>query len=284
MKFKLPDFRTHQGLNDIRRKMGAELIVWEDIEPSRGRRISLKDLKALETVGLEIDIDAVETQPNGTLTYQGEHVLLYIMQPRRFREKITWPKYHISNCSKWSEMKSKGRQDRYVASRRVDGVFELDVPTPGGTMRQEHSLNVCKLCLDNVHWKGYTLGSPGRNNIFRAFSLAEFFEVQKKTLIKERPRFTPATMPSAHYTDDFDEISSAARAAAKWKCMDCGLSLTKTFERRFLHAHHISGNKGDNSKENLRVLCLGCHANQPDHRHMKKTKEYAMYEQLFGSR
>jgi hypothetical protein len=235
-------------------------------------------------VGLEIDIDDIETQPNRTLTYRGEHVLLYIMQPRRFREDITWPKYHISNCSKWLEMKSKGRQDRYVASRRVDGLFELDVPTPGGTKRQEHPLKVCKLCLDNVHWKGYTLGSRRRNEIFTDFSLAEFFEAQKKSLIKERPRFTPATMPSSSYTDDFDKVSSAARKTAKWKCMDCGLSLTKTFERRFLHVHHLSGNKGDNSKENLRVLCLGCHAEQADHRHMKRSADYKVFQQLFGTR
>jgi hypothetical protein len=265
--------------------MRAELIEWEGIEPSRGRRLSLKDLTALETVGLEINIEDIETQPNGTLTYQGEHVLLYIMQPRRFREKLNMPKYHISNCSTWISMKEKGRKDRYVASRRVDGLFELDIPSYGGfTNREEHALDVCQNCLTNVNWKGYASGNPGRYAIFRAFNLAEFFDVQKKSLIRERPRFTPATMPSANYTDDFDEISSAARAAAKWKCTDCGLSLTKTFERRFLHVHHLSGNKGDNSKDNLRVLCLGCHAEQPDHRHMKKSPDFKMFEQLFGSR
>ncbi|GAC1401666.1 MAG: hypothetical protein NVSMB64_00190 [Candidatus Velthaea sp.] len=287
MKIQLPDFRKHKGLNDVRENMRATLIEWHEEARTEIRRISLKDLRALETVGLVIDIDDVETQPNGLLTYQGEHILLYIMQPRWFRGKVSEPKYHVSNCSTWTSMKLKGKKDRYVASRRIDGMFELDIPFEDGSVRREERLlNVCQNCLAELCKIGYITGDPRGSKTYKTFSLSHFFETQRRSLIREKPKFTPVTMPSANYTDGFDERSYELRKAAKWTCTNkkCGLQLTRSFERRFLHTHHLNGNRGDDSADNLRVLCLGCHANQPDHHHMKNLPDYKLFVKLFGSR
>ena len=34
-------------------------------------------------------------------------------------------------------------------------------------------------------------------------------------------------------------------------------------KKKFIHAHHINGNKQDNSSANLEVLCAMCHGNKP---------------------
>lgn len=275
MKFRLPDFRTHSGLNDVRAKMRADLIEWQVDSPMRVRRISLDDLRALETASLEIKINEINEE-GSWLTYNGEQIVLYIMQPKIYNNKVKDPKFHVVNCPTWDSMKQKGKKDRYVVSRRIDGKFELHVPyLDGSIVKEERSLQICKNCLIKLREMGY--GVEG------VFSLSEFFKIQKKSFIKERPKFTSATMPSANYTDDFDEVSSAARAAAKWTCTNCRRRFTRAFERRFLHTHHLSGNRGDNSVENLRVLCLECHANQPDHLHMKKSANYKLFLELFGS-
>lgn len=48
--------------------------------------------------------------------------------------------------------------------------------------------------------------------------------------------------------------------------MRCGSDLNT--ESKLLHAHHINGNKSDNSRSNLRALCADCHKKQPHHGHL----------------
>ncbi len=283
---RLPDYRTHGGLNEIRSKMRADLIEASETQVSY-MRISRKDLEALKSVGLEINLDEVETLSDHTFSFQGERVLLYIMQPsQRGLESAKLPKFHVANCSVWDRMKAHGRKDRYVASRRIDGMFVLDIARADGNVtREEHALEVCKNCLDKITWEGFSFDGmqrSARNRIFRDFSLTAFFEKKKETLLREKPRWTPETIPSANYTDDFDAISSAARKAANWKCLKCKRSFTKAFERRFLHTHHIDGVKGNNAPNNLSVLCLGCHADEPDHHHMRRLPDYARFIALYG--
>jgi hypothetical protein len=285
---RLPDYSTSVALNDVRQKMRADLIDIGETTKISYLRISRRDLEALESVGLEINLDQIETLGNHTFSFLGECVLLYIMQPSsRGFENAKLPKFHVANCSTWDRMKASGRKNRYVAVRRTDGVFVLDITGQDGrTRREEHRLEVCKNCLDKIAWEGYSFDDMTqgvRSSIFRRFSLANFFEKQKATLIKEKPRWTPETMPSANYTDDFDAVSSAARRAADWKCRKCRRSFTKAFERRFLHTHHLDGVKGNNSFENLTVLCLGCHAEEPDHHHMKRLPDYEKFIKLYGS-
>ena len=278
---KLPDYRTHSGLNDVRNKMRADLIDWQDTARPASNRISRKDLEALETVGLAIDLAEIDVLGDDTFSFRGERVLLHIMAPGNYG----LPKYHISNCDTWIEMKARGRKDRYVASRRLDGTFTLDIANASGKVsREEHQLDVCKNCLRKINWENYDYGPKARpkSQIFQNFSLSAFFEKHRISLVKEKPRWTPETMPSAHYTDDFDEVSSAARKAANWKCSGCKRTFTKAFERRFLHTHHKNGVKGDNSPDNLFVLCLGCHAAEPDHQHMKRLPDYAKFTALYG--
>jgi hypothetical protein len=44
--------------------------------------------------------------------------------------------------------------------------------------------------------------------------------------------------------------------------------------------HHINGLKSDDSPENLRVLCIGCHAEQPSHGHMRSMPDYRSYRRI----
>jgi hypothetical protein len=260
--------------------MRAELVEYGR-STDDGRRISIRDLRALETTGLPIDLTKVETLRDGTFAYEGERVLLYIMHPSG---KL--PRFHVANCSIWSDMKAKGRQNRYVASRRVDGLFEIEWTSQDGTTsRKMEALSVCQFCLGHIGWKGFSydrLSSAERKRRVSDFSLAEFFEEKRASLIRERPRWTPETIPSSNYTDDFNEVSSAARRAAGWRCSYCGRLFARIWQRQYLHTHHRNGVKGDNSPENLDVLCLEHHANQPHHEHMKRTSQYARFMALFG--
>lgn len=255
----------------------AESLVIEDSE----KRISRSRLQELSTSGLVInDLDEIKYLNDGTFVFQGERVLLYIYQPYN-----TLPRYHLANCSTWEQMKAKGRENRYVASKRIDGLFEVDLVQHDKTVsRQIAPLSVCQNCLRKISWKNFNTDLSYREKVSRvaSFSLLEFFEQKRASLIREKPLWTPETIPSARYTDDFDAISSTARRAAGWKCAKCQRVFALAWQRRYLHTHHRNGVKGDNSETNLTVLCLKDHADQPNHGHLKRSKDYYDFMKLFG--
>ena len=285
---KLPNFRDHSALNELRRKMRAELVAY-DPEESGPRRITRKDLERLKTTGVVVNPDEIETLANGIFTYQGVPVLLYIYSPTQWTEQqVRLPRYHVCNCRTWFDMKAKGRQDRYVASTRLDGYFELEVYIASlrSSRKTLEKLRVCQNCLDYLSWKGFRIDgmtSSKRMRFVDTFALDEFFEHFGRSQVREKPRWTPNTIPFTSYTDDFDEISSRARAAARWRCQEpgCERLLVASWQRRYLHLHHRNGVKGDNSHENLTVLCIEHHAKQPNHAHLKNGRDYSEFMELF---
>ena len=82
------------------------------------------------------------------------------------------------------------------------------------------------------------------------------------------------------YTPDWAIISRKRREECNWTCQSCKIQLDDHQYRRFLHVHHINGQKHDNSQGNLRVLCIHCHAEQKGHEHMKNQQDYFDFLQL----
>lgn len=66
------------------------------------------------------------------------------------------------------------------------------------------------------------------------------------------------------YPADWNRIAGEKKDSAGWKCEKCGKQCRKpgeTFDThsRTLTVHHIDGNPGNCSPENLIALCAGCH-------------------------
>ena len=47
--------------------------------------------------------------------------------------------------------------------------------------------------------------------------------------------------------------------------------------QKYCHTHHVDGDKSNNSSSNLQVLCIGCHAKQPVHAHVKNNPDYRKF-------
>ena len=84
---------------------------------------------------------------------------------------------------------------------------------------------------------------------------------------KEPPRLSKSDL---YWT----RLSRWYRAELNWKCEECQIDLSQ--KRYFLHVHHVKG-RGWNSLEDLKALCVGCHAKQTepeDHSFMKNDEQY----------
>ena len=96
----------------------------------------------------------------------------------------------------------------------------------------------------------------------------------RRALTEEYVLFTDPPPELPQYNAYWGRLSSWMREEKQWTCEKCGISLVG--RQRDLHVHHIFG-RGFNSPQHLKVLCRGCHAEEPDHEFMKNYPEYKAF-------
>ena len=260
---KLPT--NFPNLDDLLKRMGVPF------QPFVGTEIE----KLMTGPGITVGSDDVEVASDGTLEYQGRKVVLYIRDV-----KGHLPKYHVVDCHTLSDMRSKGKYKRYVVTRRTDGEFLLNFAD--NLLRDEpetHRLDICKNCLWKLNMR--YLYAPN------AFPLADWFnaidpgyEPPPRDGIYG-PRTTPTTGPASNYPPNWNLLSLQCRERAEWKCEECSIRLNLRPQRKFLHAHHLKSTS-HNRPEDLKALCVGCHAEQPGH-DMKSLPYYQEFMDKYGA-
>lgn len=284
---KLPDFFQFSELNALKDRMGIPFGTYGSlvvvVEEGRLNEDELDKLTSYD--GLDIaSLEDLRELDDGTLAYKNSRVLLYIRDHSIYGNRSVDPKFHVSNCETLLDMKRRARFARYVVATRLDGTFRVNL-IEGARRRQElRRLAVCQNCMDKLHFDGFRMTSPRptRSSIVQNFTIAKFFERYPKILHIEIPIHDSDSAPLNDYSPDFSAKSNQLRVAANWQCQnqECGVWLGTRQHRRYLHVHHINGLKSDDSPENLRVLCIGCHAEQPSHGHMRSMPDYRSYRRI----
>lgn len=276
---KLPNFLFDGQLNSLRSEMGAPLC--QSFEAQRAYvPIDLPIAEVLRAHGLDVNFEDIKRLKDGTLGYKGHRVLLYIRDVASYDSRATLPKFHIAYCSTLERMRQEQRFQRYVVANRDDGKFSInDMSVTNEAQRPRVvALDVCQFCLGMLDWNGFSQVSDraGRVRFVRGFSLQDFFSKYPRDLVSVRPDHTADTAPLNEYTQDWPEISERVKRTRGYLCARCSTVLSLRLGK-YLHVHHRNGLKYDNSDRNLEVLCIGCHAEEPMHGHMKSLPEYRQY-------
>jgi hypothetical protein len=163
----------------------------------------------------------------------------------------TYPKFHIVKCQTIKDFISQGNFNlRYDFSNSE--VNDLIDKTSRKVYKDE-SLDLCTYCRRQVQAEINTT--------------EDFF-----ALLSDEYKVEDLEVDLFGYTQDWERLSRAYRTMKDHTCQDCGLQITKVLDKRFMHTHHISGEKTDNSESNLRCLCILCHSNQDANHRQNFTK------------
>ena len=258
--FKINQF---QSLTEAVKKYG--------ISNSRMIEINKKIQKFEEGEGLDVDFsDIFSTNKDELFTILNGSIrksIIHIVDISNWRENWGLPRFHIYSCEKIEEMKSKSRSHRYKMSGKTDGTFYLITKKNKAVYK---SLEICSFCLNSYNNQFKTKKTK------KNFLLKEYLE---KSFIHKK--FTNVeldicTVPNT-YVASWSKISKKLKEQANHMCSQCFSDLSSKNLKKFLHAHHMDANKRNNIKENLKVLCIECHAKQDQHSHIKNHISYKLY-------
>lgn len=162
------------------------------------------------------------------------------------------PRYHLCNCEVIQDFINSGsftQHYRYANTQQVE-VLNMDKRFAEETI---DNLPLCKYCANIMSQQYKTNMTSNR-----------FVEILKEA--GEATEQEKAEVDIFGYVRNWPKLSEAKRAMANYTCEQCGYHAENTFTRRFIQVHHIDGNKLNNNEENLKCLCIRCHANV-DERH-----------------
>lgn len=277
---KLPNFEIDVELNKLRAAMNANLREYTPA-PTIGA-LTLEEVERLSGEGIEIPLDEVRVLNDGTHYYKGRRVIVYIRDVAEYGGRTSSPKFHLAMCDTLTRMIEEGRyKKRYVVATRDDGKFSIQRISGERIVKSDEVLDVCQHCLDELNYRSFSLrmDSVRRSNAVRNFSVKGFFEEFGKSCVWATPTFDSISAPSNIYSPQFYRLAKEIKQKRGYKCenIGCQINLSERGNQRFLHAHHIDGDKSDNHPKNIKLLCIRCHSNEFAHSHVRQGPDYNLF-------
>lgn len=153
---------------------------------------------------------------------------------------VKFPKCHLTKCDTIQKFISTGRFKQRYEWSNSDKNDLIDKQTR--TEYKDIKLELCTYC---------------KGDIFNEIDDTEGFFANLDTQDVEE---TSKEVDIFGYDRDWQRISRTYRKKMNYTCEECGIKIPDRTGYRYLHTHHISGDKTNNKESNLECLCVLCHA------------------------
>ena len=247
----------------------TEQDIIEEMQRMDFEMLSASTEMKLKQTGIEVDNiignEHITFSDGEPFFYDDKPVLIYI------RDQIVtlldyelenFSKFHLCYCGTLKNAENKNRfNNRYVATTRTVGDFLVNIKITGSNDYDERDvykpLSVCKNCLRIKKMRKYF---PHTHNIEENFSIEEFLNCVAKKNVKQPTLFDGADKRlSANPPLKQYELTAQEKFDLKQRHGNrCDICRRFTLPK-YLQIHHKDHNEGNNSYDNLMVVCKNCH-------------------------
>ena len=215
---------------------------------------------------------------------------------------VRFAPFHFMKCKKVCHDEGIGWIKAYRFTSNLSGFFAMfDKRNEDGSCEHvdAQKLKVCTDCLTEWDggngWENYSnVNNNEKKSIKRKFSILKFFDFCNS--LPERPRelnelyeliengtVWVGTTADNNYPGNWNSITKMFRTIQGYRCEQCGVDLSRDNRtKRLLVTHHLNGSHPDISPDNMKVLCVCCHAEQPYHQGLENvdSQDRALIERL----
>lgn len=241
-----------------------------------------KDISDIDEIFANNNGELFELLPDGTLIRVNLYIATKEVDRYHFNintiDKEDLFKYHIYKCKTISKMFNSGRKHRYKINNRDDGTFYYKFTDNIGNVveiNENQELNICKNCLAKYLGKKTAANDKEVNN----FKLKDFHQQESNFFTEDISKLEKGEYAKPNtYTKFWNKISTQLKIKKDYTCENCGFKANSEYEKRYIHTHHINGDKQNNYEDNLKVLCIKCHS-EVDYFHsiIRSNKYYKEY-------
>ena len=221
-----------------------------------GTRQAYEAIKPEDVKPEDITTGTMEFREDGifVLGSDGRERQVFLYKKDYRMQQYGKPRFHICKCETIEEFIRSGsfRQHYVRANTEPVPVKNLDNRE---IIEEVTGLPLCRNCMDMI------------SNI-TALNTTQFVELLKSANGDDHPEENIESNLFG-YTRDWDYISKEFREKHNYTCEQCGLKIEDDYDKQFMHVHHINGDKLNNNENNLKCLCLYCHAHVDNH-HYKR--------------
>lgn len=156
------------------------------------------------------------------------------------------PKFHIYRCKTIVEQMSKFNfHGHYVFANEPVKMLDWD--------GVEKELMLCRNCLK--------MSSAVRSVIPVSVYYREYILGNNDGTLGKDDLPLPVERDYQNYASNWSQISAETRKRRHYRCEECGMEFSnQPHDTFFLETHHIDGNKANNRPNNLKTVCVLCHA------------------------